>query len=218
MVAPASRCPGGRSWLRPPDLVKEPTPVGLVLAAGSASRFGGVKILAPLAGRPLLQHVLDAAVAAGIHQCVVVLGQAADDVERAISWHGERRVRNPTPEVGLSSSVKLGIATVETEFPEAQAIIVLLADQPTVSPDVIRALIEASRRAQQPIVIPRYEGDGSLNPVLLGRAAWSLVQAVHGDRGLGPIFAARPDLVAEVPVRGANPDVDTPADLEVLSG
>ena len=198
--------------------MSESTVVGLVLAAGEASRFGGVKVLAPFAGRPLLQLVLDAAAAAGIDQRVVVLGHAADDVERAISWQGERRVRNPTPEAGLSSSLKVGVATIEAEFPAAQAILVLLADQPTVSPDVIRALIRASGDAARPIVIPRYEGDGSPNPVVIGRSAWWLIEDTEGDRGLGPILGGRPDLVSEVPVRGSNPDVDTPADLAILAG
>ena len=62
----------------------------------------------------------------------------------------------------------------------------------------------------------RHAADGAPNPVLVRRAAWALAAGLSGDRGLGPLLAARPELVLEVAVDGANPDVDTPADLAAL--
>ena len=76
----------------------------------------------------------------------------------------------------------------------------------------------AAETAAVPIVRPRYAADDAPNPVVLRRAAWLLAEGVDGDRGLGPLLAARPDLVLEVPVDGANPDVDTVADLVRLEG
>ena len=49
--------------------------------------------------------------------------------------------------------------------------------------------------------------------MLLREAAFELVDEASGDRGLGPLLASDPDLVLEVPVGGANPDIDTPDDL-----
>jgi len=74
--------------------------VGLVLAAGAGSRFGGGKVLASIGGRPVLQHVLDALAAAGIDEVIVVLGRDAAAVEAAIAWRGESRVLNEAPERG----------------------------------------------------------------------------------------------------------------------
>src|SRR4029077_4027211 len=65
----------------------------IVLAAGSGSRFGGGQLLAPLEGRPVLQHVLDTLAAAGLHDVVVVVGDEAATMETALRWRGERRVR-----------------------------------------------------------------------------------------------------------------------------
>ena len=191
--------------------------VAVVLAAGASTRFGSPKLLAPLDGRPLLQHALDAVADAGLADAVVVLGRGADDVEAAIAWRSERRVVNPRPEDGLSSSLRVGLASAMADA-EADAVIVVLGDQPALRPDVVRAVVAAAETAPVPIVRPRYAADDAPNPVVLRRAAWPLAEGVDGDRGLGPLLAARPDLVLEVPVDGANPDVDTVADLVRLEG
>ena len=161
----------------------------VVLAAGSASRFGSTKVLAPLGDRPILQHVLDAVAAAGIADVVVVLGSAAAEVEVGIRWRGERRVHNPEPERGLSSSLQVGLRALEAgNFAAVGAAVVLLGDQPLVDPHVIRALEDAWRGGLGPIVAARYSADAAPNPVLLDRSAWPLGLALEGDRGMGPIL------------------------------
>jgi molybdenum cofactor cytidylyltransferase len=182
----------------------------VVLAAGSATRFGSVKLLAPLNGRPVLQHVLDALADADMSDVVVVLGRDSSALEAAIDWRGERRVTNPDPERGLSSSVALGLEAV----PEgAAAALIVLGDQPAITSTTIRTLLDQPPDADHPVVIARYADDSARNPVLLERSAFPLVAEATGDRGLGPVLAAHPDLVREVTVEGSNPDVDTPADL-----
>ena len=69
--------------------------VAIVLAAGASRRFGSPKLLAPLDGQPLLQHVLDTVAMARLEDVVVVLGDEAASIEAAIAWRGERRVINP---------------------------------------------------------------------------------------------------------------------------
>ncbi len=184
--------------------------VALVLAAGAGTRFGGGKLLATLAGRPLLQHVLDRAAEAGVGEVVVVLGADAEAIEGAIGWRGELRVRNPEPERGLASSLHVGMATLN---PAVDEVLILLGDQPLVAIDTIRSLIRAPADPDRPIVVPVYSADGGRNPVLLRRGAFDLTSETEGDRGLGPLLATHPELVLEVPVEGANPDVDTAADL-----
>jgi CTP:molybdopterin cytidylyltransferase MocA/SAM-dependent methyltransferase len=184
--------------------------VGLVLAAGAGSRFGGGKLLAPIGGRPVLQHVLDALATAGVGEVVVVLGRDAVDVEAAITWRAERRVVNPEPERGLASSLQVGFEAVG---PSAGAVLVALGDQPLVSAEVVRSLLDATVVPDRPIVVPAYADEHGRNPVLIRPAAFGLIAEVTGDRGLGPILAAHPELIVEIPVSGANPDVDTAADL-----
>jgi CTP:molybdopterin cytidylyltransferase MocA len=124
---------------------------------------------------------------------------------------------NSAPEDGISSSLRLGLAVVtEAPGPPPEAVLIALGDQPRIDPDVIRQLVAAARTSARPVVVPAYDRDGSLNPVLLLQAAFTLVAEASGDRGLGPVLAVHPELVHVVPVRGANPDVDTPADLARL--
>ena len=186
----------------------------VVLAAGAGARFGGSKLLAPLAGRPILQHVLDTLAAAGLADVVVVLGHDRDVVEGKITWRSECRVTNPHSGRGLSSSLQVGMAALRPDVPAA---LIVLGDQPRLSLATIRAILDTPDDPARPIVAPRYDDDGGRNPVLLGRAAFGLVAEVHGDRGLGPSLAAHPELVQEVTVSGTNPDVDTRDDLVRLA-
>ncbi len=189
--------------------------VAVVLAAGAASRFGGGKLLASLEGRPILQHVLDRLAEAGVGEVVVVLGDDADAIEPAIAWRTERRVRNPDPGRGLSSSVRVGMEALP---PTADVALMVLGDQPLVPLAAIRAVLSAPADPARPIVVPVYRGDGGRNPVRLERTAFGLVAEATGDRGLGPLIAAHPELVREVAAAGdeANSDVDTRADLVAL--
>jgi FkbM family methyltransferase len=186
--------------------------VAVVLAAGEGSRFGGGKLLATLDGRPVLQHVLDRLAAAGVTDAVVVLGNNAQAVEGAIDWRRERRVRNDDPGRGLSSSLRLGIEALDATAPGA---LIVLGDQPMVSVAAIRAVLDAPPEPSRPIVVPVYSDDDGRNPVLVERAAFPLIAETTGDRGLGPLIEAHPELVREVQVDvpGGNPDIDTRADL-----
>ncbi len=202
-------------------MIEARSAVGLVLAAGTASRFGGGKVLADLEGSPLLGHVLGAVRSAGLGAVLVVLGREAAAADRAmrrdaaVGWAAVVRLVNPAPERGLASSVRLGMSAA-TAVPGVRAVLVLPGDQPRVRPEVIAALLGAEAADDAIAVAPRYSGDASPNPVLLLPAGWPLVAELDGDRGFGPLLARHADRVLRVDVGGANPDVDTAADLAAL--
>jgi CTP:molybdopterin cytidylyltransferase MocA len=195
--------------------VSEPF-AAIVLAAGLGTRFGGAKMLATLEDRPILQHVLDVLAVVDPAVTIVVLGADAEQVEAALEWRSERRIVNPEPERGLSSSLRLGVVAASAAQAELgiDAILICLGDQPRLRSDVVRALL--GTETDRPIVAPRYDDDGSRNPVLLRRPAWSVAMKTTGDAGLGAFIKARPELVLEIPFTGGNPDVDRPDDLQTL--
>lgn len=197
--------------------------VGLILAAGSGRRFGGGKMRARLDGRPLVAHVLDAAHAAGLGRIVLVLGRDATAVRRAVhetdpaALAGVLVAVNGAPERGLATSLRLGLVAA-TAGPRPDGVLVLLGDQPRVRPEVIAAVIAAAAPPDALAVVATHADDRAPNPVLLLPAAAALVDETDGDRGLGALLAARPESVVRVSVAGANPDVDTIADLVALGG
>jgi molybdenum cofactor cytidylyltransferase len=188
----------------------------IVLAAGAGSRFGGRKLLATLHDRPILGHVVDAARAAGLAPIIVVVPPTGELDELAVTLGAVRRVVNPNPDEGLSSSVRLGLRALELDD-AVDSVVILPGDQPLVRPDVIRALVAAAaERPSTPFVVPRYAADGAPNPILARRSKWRLADELAGDRGFGPLLASHPELVHEVAVEGSNPDVDTSADLATV--
>lgn len=212
--------------------------VVVVLAAGAGRRFGtaagaaaspwasassagpnpsGVKLLARLRGRPVLQHVLDRVALIGPAATIVVLGHEAEAFERQIDWRDESLIRNVAPERGISSSVSLGLAAAAHRAPAAKAALIVLGDQPRLATDVMRAIISAATdTGPKAFVVPSYPGADRGNPVLVRRDAWPLAATLRGDHGFAPLIAARPELVASVATDAMNPDVDTPADLAAL--
>ncbi len=194
----------------------------VVLAAGEGTRFGGGKVRAPLDGRPLIVHVLAAVREAGIRRIVVVLGRDAGAVLDAVrdvapdALAGITVAVNPAPERGLSTSLRLGFG-VASAAPAPDGVLFLLGDQPRVRSAVLRSLCDAPAPDGAVAVAPRYEEDAAPNPVLLLRAGWPMVADLEGDRGLGPLLAREAARVIRVSVPGANPDIDTRADLAALA-
>ena len=167
----------------------------------------------------MLQRVLDEVHAYGPAMTLVVLGEGIAAIEEAVTWRDEIRVRNHQPERGLSSSLQVGIDALRALPESFDGAFIVLGDQPRLQAGTMRALEAAAtqaRPADRPAVVPRYAGVGPRNPVLLLRAAWSWVDELEGDHGLGRLIEERPDQVLTVVVDGEMPDVDTPEDLERL--
>ena len=183
---------------------------GIVLAAGSGTRFGGTKQLALLDGKPLAQHAVDALASAGVGEVVVVTGHDADAVEAALRLPPQGRfARNPEHAIGQASSLAVGLHDLADD---SEAAVVLLADQPGVTDAEIRALIDAFSRSRSRIVRIAYtDGPG---PALLSREVYAEAGHLHGDAGARTLMASHPEWVDEVPIPfAAPPDVDRPEDL-----
>jgi CTP:molybdopterin cytidylyltransferase MocA/SAM-dependent methyltransferase len=200
-----------------------PSAAAVVLAAGLGTRFGDEpKLIAPLAGKPVLQHVLDTLHDQGIAPIVVVLGHANDQIKRAISWRDEVLIVNSNPERGMLRSVLLGLHRLDQMWDVPERTLIALGDQPRLRADQITALLATSPDQERPFVVPRYQDGNAGNPVLLEASGRAVAQqfVVHSrrdtDRGLSQLFARFPEAVRYVDVAGQNPDIDTPAELAAL--
>jgi nicotine blue oxidoreductase len=183
---------------------------GIVLAAGAGTRFGGAKQLAELDGRPILEHVLRSAADARLDRVVVVLGAGADEVRAGVELHGAEPLVCERWEEGQSASLACGLAEVD----DAEAVIVLLGDQPRVPPEAIRRLLEA--RGEGAAVVRATYGGEPGHPLLLEHELLGRLRDVTGDRGARNLLMSV--ATREVPCDdlGGGEDVDSPAQLEEL--
>jgi molybdenum cofactor cytidylyltransferase len=189
----------------------------VVLAAGQGSRYGPEpKLLAPFAGKPLVRHVAEAAVASVAEPVIVVTGHRAGEIEAAVHDLPVRTVRNDAFSDGLSSSLKAGFAALPAK---AQAVVVLLGDMPLISVGLIDDLIAGWERHGRPIaVIPTFAGRRG-NPVLMSREIEDEIRSLQGDAGAGSLLRRHPGAV-EWPTSNAATvrDVDTADELRALKG
>jgi molybdenum cofactor cytidylyltransferase len=196
---------------------------GIILAAGTSSRMGRPKQLLPLRGHPLLQRVLDEAIASRLDEIVLVLGHRAEEVREALALPEGRRVRavvNADWARGQSTSLRLALRRAS---PTAAAAAILLGDQPGVEAALIDRVARAFLDAGLPAARPVYSGaDGSRvpgHPVLLARRIWSEVDKLGGDEGARALLAARADWLLQIPVEGEPPaDIDTWEDYRRAGG
>lgn len=186
------------------------TVAAVVLAAGRGARFTasggeGPKLLAPVGGRSVLAHVLDAALAAGLAD--VLLVQGAVDLTAHVPA-GATLLRNDRWADGMATSVQVGLRRAAADGHDA--VVVGLADQPAVTAAAWAAV--AAAPAAPPIAVATYAGRRG-NPVRLAAAVWPLLPTT-GDEGARAVMRGRPELVREVPCSGQAWDVDTVEDLE----
>jgi molybdenum cofactor cytidylyltransferase len=185
----------------------------VVLAAGRSTRMGGPnKLLAEIAGRPLLRIVVEEALASHAKPVIVVVGHERADVEKALAGLPVQLIHNPDFAQGLGTSLKAGIAAVPAE---ADGAIVCLGDMPQVDASLIDRLIAAfdpDRGAL--IVMPTVEGRRG-NPVLWSRRFFPDLMAIEGDVGARHFIGRYSEAVVEVPLEGraALVDIDTPEAL-----
>jgi len=187
---------------------------GVLLAAGGSTRFGRPKQLLDWGGTPLVAHVADTALAAGLDPVVVVLGCRAEDVGAALEDRPVQVAMNWRWEEGLSTSVQIGLAMLP---PDVDAALFLQCDQPLVTPELLRRLVARFEETHAPIIHPVHDGQRS-TPVLFARPLFPELAAVTGDQGGRVLIARHADAVATVEVADptALADIDTPEDYEAL--
>lgn len=185
-----------------------------MLAAGSGTRFGATKQLLPLGGKPLVQHVVDAAVAAGIDDIVIVVGHDARKVRSALTLPDHARVvENPDYSEGQASSLHTGLRGAAAD---SKGALVLLADQPGVDPAHLRAAAERFREDPWRAIRLRYRD--APGPAVLPRWLWDEALGISGDVGARDLLDRYADRVEEIEVDAdAPPDVDTPDDAARLA-
>jgi molybdenum cofactor cytidylyltransferase len=190
---------------------------GLVLAAGRGERFGSEsKLLADLWGKPLVERPIAAlARSPGVDRVVVVVGPdvVAEIVRDLAARQEAETVVAQDAADGQSASLRAGVHALA----DCEAIVVVLGDQPLISPAAVRRVLAGRDTAPTGPLAVRAVYDGVPgHPVVLERALFDRVRALSGDAGARDLLEGVP--VRDVPCDGAGSalDVDTPEDLETV--
>jgi molybdenum cofactor cytidylyltransferase len=187
---------------------------GILLAAGRSTRMGQPKLLLPWGNIQLVRHVAQTALHSSLDDLIVVTGHRAEHVHAALDGLPVTLVHNAAFLDGQSTSVRAGIAALGDD---AQAAMILLADQPLLQPSTIDALIGTYHQHQSPIVAPRYNGQRG-NPVLFDRTLFAELSMVQGDQGARLVLQAHTQHLQLVDVadEGVLLDLDTPENYQKL--
>ena len=186
----------------------------LLLAAGASTRMGRPKQLLPWQGRTLLRHAAETAVASGCAPIILVTGALHEELLPEIAGLPIRTVRNAEWATGMASSLRAGLAAVAEATPAA--VLVMLTDQPLVTPELLRQLMARQRQTQAPAVAAAY-GDTLGVPAIFGQLLFPQLQQLHGAQGAGRLLAALGAIVESVDFPAGLLDIDTPEQYAALT-
>jgi molybdenum cofactor cytidylyltransferase len=185
----------------------------VVLAAGGSTRMGRPKLALPVRGEPMLRRAVGAALASRCREVIVVLGLHADVYRPLLDGLHARVIINPDAAEGMGASIRAGVGAVS---PEASGVVLLLADQPFISPQAIDRLIAAARASRARVAASAYGGVVGV-PAYFHRALFPDLRALVGDRGARSVIAAHEaDAVILAIPEAEAADIDTAQDLASL--
>jgi molybdenum cofactor cytidylyltransferase len=184
----------------------------IVLAAGMSSRMGSNKLVARVAGKPLIRHAVEAAIASAAAPVIVVTGNSDAEVRKGISPLAPLFVDNPDFSKGLSTSLKCGLRALPADCDGA---VVLLGDMPGVSSGLIDKLIASFDPGEDRAICVATRHGKRGNPVLWARRFFPEMLTIEGDVGARQLIGQNAELVCEVeaPDDGPLTDIDTPEAL-----
>ena len=184
---------------------------GVVLAAGVSSRMGTDKLLLKIGGTSVLRRAVSTAVSAGLDPVLVVVGSNRVELAAELAGLEHTLIENIESARGIGSSLRAGITAVPED---AAGAVVMLADMPFVTADLLRELLACWRESSAPLAISLY-GEVAAPPMLYGRALFAELRDTEREvTGKMMVQRHRSEAVAIALPEAALADLDTPADVE----
>ncbi len=149
---------------------------------------------------------------AGCAPVVVVLGYEADRMQAELEGVAIEVVVHPGWAEGMGSSLRRGVEVVRGMEAVPEAVLVLVCDQPRLSAEHLRALIERQRQSDAPITASVYAGRAGV-PAIFARRVLLELAGLQGDRGARDLIRRHGEAVEAVPWPDGSVDLDVPEDL-----
>lgn len=182
----------------------------VVLAAGKSERMGRNKLLLEVAGRPILDWVLDALEASTVDEVIVVLGHRPEELKPIAEAHGAEIVLNPRYEEGMASSFKAGLRRVS-----ADAAFLVLGDQLGLEAELLDRMATAMEADPEALIVSPIHRGRMGHPVLLRRPLFHEILGLKKEETMRDIVL-RHESAHELVEGGVwcVLDIDTPEDFE----
>ncbi|MBD2261171.1 nucleotidyltransferase family protein [Pseudanabaena sp. FACHB-2040] len=187
----------------------------LILAAGASSRLGQPKQLLSYQGKPLIRQMAEVAISSGCHPIGIVLGAYGETIQPYLADLGIHIIYNKQWQTGMAGSLQCGLREILMLSPDLDAIVLMVCDQPFVSPRLIHQLISSYQALNYPIVASKYAGILGV-PALLHRSFFPDLFALQGDMGARVIIQQHRSRSLSIPFAEGAIDLDTPQSLEIL--
>ncbi len=171
----------------------------VVLAAGKSTRMAPYNklLVTDRAGKPMISRVVDNVLSSRARPVIVVTGHRGEEIRAALAGRPVTFVEATNYELGLSASLKAGIAAV----PETSAgALVCLGDMPLVTGRLIDRLVDAHAPVEsRAIVVPTCQGRAG-NPILWNRRYFPEILDLAGDAGARALLTRHMEQVGEIEV------------------
>lgn len=187
----------------------------IILAAGTSFRMGKPKQLLKYRGKSLLRHAVDEAADVNAGVVAVVLGANAEVLQNEIRESNIRIIINQEWQEGMASSIRCGLHALITSNPITGSVLLMVCDQPHVSANLLKEIIQTQKETGKPIVACNY-GNTLGTPALFSQKYFPELLQLRGDEGAKKIIQQHGEERAIVFFPGGTIDIDTPADYNRL--
>jgi molybdenum cofactor cytidylyltransferase len=192
------------------------TTAAVVLAAGRSRRMGTQKLVLPLLNKPVIAHIVDQIVAAGIESLYVVVGADRPAVVQALAGRKVHFVENPDHDGDMLSSIRCGLRALS---PQCGAALIILGDQPGIHSALVTRLLrlhgDSDSGRNRGISVPIYAGKRG-HPILIDAKYFPEVLSGYDGVGLQGLLDAHASEVRILEVDSAEilADMDNPGDYQ----
>jgi molybdenum cofactor cytidylyltransferase len=189
----------------------------IILAAGRSERFQSNKLLAKIDNQVLIERTLQPFywLRSKIRKILVITGTFTDELRPYIEKFGAIEVYNPEPDLGMSSSIKVGLNSYLSDSDSDTAIFIHPADTPFVETSDLTQMIEAFEETGSPIIIPTFEGRRG-HPLLISSTIIGDVVKISDDnQGMRGYLNDNQEKILYLPLsnEGILKDIDKPDDI-----
>ena len=191
----------------------------LILAAGESRRFNGIKLLAKINGKTLLEIVVEKIHRSSVENCYICLGahfdqlrdQLKDQLKDLIPEHCEVVV-SKNWQSGIGHSIADSIKAITNK---EERVLIVLADQILLSVEHINQLIEISNNNTDKIVATSAK-EILMPPAIFPKQYFSELEKLEGDKGAAKLLKNESKRVISIVYENAAYDIDTQEDLETV--